>query len=185
MTIDFWKEEYLLAPDFEDMYNFIETHQNQSLFFSHCLEIERRSDLFYQMCLSGDLEYERYVRCEENLHGVFTELLKKEQFVAFAANRTIFNSRRAKKLTGLDKMQLRQLQNFCGRKQNIISSDDAKKLLLCVTRGLASTCALAVDWKVLMLMQDLHGAIVIGEDTDMDLVAQMIKIFEKNGFVVS
>ena len=184
MTVDFWKEEYLLAPDFEDIYNYIETHQNQSFYFSHCSEVEHGSDFFYQMCLSGDIKYKEYVRCEENLNGVFTELLKKEQFVAFAADRTIFNSRKAKELTGLDKSQLNQLRDFCGRRQNIISSTDARNLLLCVTRGLASTCALAINWRVLMLMQDLHGTVVLSEDTDRDVISQMIKIFEKNDFVV-
>lgn len=184
MTVDFWKEEYLLAPDFEDIYNYIVTHQNHSFFFSHCLEVEYGCDFFYQMCICGDIKYKEYVDCEENLNRVFAELLKKEQFVAFAADRTIFNSRKAKKLTGLDKSQLNQLWDFCGKRQNIISSADAKNLLLCVTRGLASTCALAINWRVLILMQDLHGTIVLSEDTDRDVIGQMIKIFEKNNFVV-
>lgn len=183
MFVDFWKEEYFLDPNFDDMYHYVETNPEKALLFLSQLESNCGKDLFYQMCLE-DFDTVQYEQCEEAFRRAFSEILKRERIVAYAADRTIFDNRNVKKLTGLEKTQLKSLKLFCGCRQEVVSNGDFEKLLLCMTRGLASTCALAVNWKILLLMQDLHGCIVYNKETDMEGLKYMIDVFKKNAFVV-
>lgn len=183
MIIDFWKEEYFCEPNFDDMYHYVEKNPEKALLFMPQIEENCGKDLFYQMC-PEDFETVQYEQCEEALRRAFSEILKQERFVAYAADRSIFENRNAKELTGLEKSQLMSLKSFCGCRQEVVSTGDFEKLLLCMTRGLASTCALAVNWNILLLMQDLHGCILYSNDTDKDGLKHMVDVLQKNAFVV-
>lgn len=182
VTTDFWNEDYFLHPDFEDMYNYVAENPEKTLLFSPTFEEKFGDELFYQLCLSGDLPYDQYARWEEELRQVFAELITKDKIIAFASPRGgICKSR---KLTGLNMRQLIQSKNFCGKRQYITTLKKASKLLLCTTRGLSSTCALALNWNILFLMQDLHGCILLDENYDKDGLNIVLEIFHNHCFIV-
>lgn len=183
MTVDFWQEEYFLHPDFEDLYTYAEVHPDRVYVFYPVAEAEYGDELFYQLCVSGDYPHSQYAQSEKELGEIFAELRTKERIVAFASSRTMY-SKQACKLTGLDRSQLQQLRKFCDKRQCLTSQEEMERFLLCVTRGLASACAFALDGKILLLMQDLHGCIIWNEDSDKAGLKQIIKTFQGHKFVV-
>lgn len=185
MSNNFWTEEYFCSPDFEDMYNYIPDHPEHALVFYSSAEVEHGDELFYQLCVFEEYPQNKYADCEKELADVFSKLTTKNKIVAYAASRKFVRNKDFIRLSGLDKLQLKNLIEFCDTRQLLSSRADADSFLLCATRGLASTCALAVEWKILFLMQDLHGCILYNEDSNKEGLAQVIKLLQEHGFISS
>ena len=183
MKKQFWTEEYFLSPDFEEMYDCISEYPN-TRFFCSAAEVAHGGDLFYQLCVFDGFSKEKYCECEKNLTDAISKLLNKNKIVSYAASRKFVSNKRFQKLSGLNEQKLKNLIKICDTRQILSSQSAVESFLLCATRGLASTCLLAVEWKILFLIQDLHGCILYNEDSDQEGLKQALKLFCDNGFII-